>query len=109
MAEALRLFEALLSGSPISSAMQLTAGDCVAFPFLKYAAQRDPADDELFHRVLQDYQPLGDSHPNLRAWIERVDAHTPRPVVPRLQVQLERTSYCARRDRARMGARDRRG
>jgi glutathione S-transferase len=31
-------------------------------------------DDDLFHRVLRDYQPLGDSHPRLEAWIRRVDA-----------------------------------
>ena len=53
----------------------LSAADCVAFPFLKYAAMRDPADDELFHRVLEQYQPLGDDHPNLAAWIERVNGH----------------------------------
>ena len=52
-----------------------SAADCVAFPFLKYAAMRDPADDELFHRVLEQYQPLGDDHPNLAAWIERVNGH----------------------------------
>ena len=58
-----------------SSATTLSAADCIAFPFLKYAAMRDPADDELFHRVLEDYQQLGDAHPNLAAWIERVNAH----------------------------------
>lgn len=71
----LRLFEALLDGSDYLLGPALSAADCVAFPFLKYAAMRDPADDELFHRVLEDYQPLGDAHPNLRAWIERVNAH----------------------------------
>jgi glutathione S-transferase len=50
------------------------AADCVAYPFLKYAAGRDPADDELFHRILEDNQPLGNDHPNLRAWIERMSA-----------------------------------
>ena len=36
------------------------AGDCVAYPFLKYAAGRDPADtEELFHVILEDHQPLG--------------------------------------------------
>ncbi len=48
------------------------AADCVAYPFLKYAAGRDPADTELFHLILADHQPLGDDHPNLAAWIERV-------------------------------------
>jgi glutathione S-transferase len=48
------------------------AADCVAYPFLKYAAGRDPADTELFHVILTDNQPLGDEHPNLAAWIARV-------------------------------------
>jgi glutathione S-transferase len=75
MTAALAAFEALLDGRPYLFGDALSAADCVAFPFLKYAAMRDPADDELFHRVLEDYQSLGDTHENLRAWIERVDAH----------------------------------
>jgi glutathione S-transferase len=50
-----------------------SAADCAAYPFLKYALGREPADDELFHRVLDDYQQLGDDHPRLAAWIERID------------------------------------
>jgi glutathione S-transferase len=69
------LFESLLDGRPYLFGDTLSAADCVAFPFLKYAAIRDPADDELFHRVLEDYQPLGDAHPQLAAWIERVNGH----------------------------------
>ena len=75
MAAALRAFEALLDGRPYLFGDTLSAADCIAFPFLKYAAMRNPADDELFHRVLDDYQQLGDAHPNLAAWIERVDGH----------------------------------
>jgi glutathione S-transferase len=71
----LGLFEGLLSGSNYLLGPSFTAGDCVAFPFLKYAAMREPDDDELFHRVLEDYQPLGEDHPNLTAWIARVDGH----------------------------------
>jgi glutathione S-transferase len=71
----LRVFDALLDGRAYLLGDALSVADCVAFPFLRYAAMRDPADDELFHRVLEDYQPLGDAHPNLRAWIERVDGH----------------------------------
>jgi glutathione S-transferase len=71
----LRLFESLLDGRPYLFGDSLSAADCVAFPFLKYAAMRDPADEELFHRVLEQYQPLGDDHPNLAAWIERVNGH----------------------------------
>ena len=75
MAAALGAFEALLDGRPYLFGDSLSAADCTAFPFLKYATRRDPADDELFHRVLEDYQPLGDSHPRLAEWIGRVDAH----------------------------------
>ena len=63
------------TGGPYLFGDELSAADCVAFPFLKYAAMRDPADDELFHRVLEDYQELGDAHPNVAAWIERVNGH----------------------------------
>jgi hypothetical protein len=41
---------------------------------VKYALRRDPQDDELFHRVLERHQPLGDDHPRLADWIARVDA-----------------------------------
>jgi glutathione S-transferase len=71
----LRLFESLLDGRDYLLGDSLSAADCVAFPFLKYAAMRDPADDELFHRVLEQYQRLGDDQPNLTAWIERVNGH----------------------------------
>ncbi len=74
MSAALDLFESLLDGRPYLFGDALSAADCVAFPFLKYAAMRDPADDELFHRVLDEYQPLGDAHAKLAAWIERVDS-----------------------------------
>jgi len=75
MAAALRAFESLLDGRPYLFGDVLSAADCIAFPFLRYAAKRDPADEDLFHRVLEEYQPLGDGHPNLAAWIERVNAH----------------------------------
>src|SRR5438128_2338876 len=70
----LDLFEALLEDRGHLLGEDFSAADCVAFPFLKYAALPMPdGDDELFHRVLRDYQPLGDSHPRLEAWIRRVD------------------------------------
>ena len=75
MTAALGGFEALLDGRQYLFGDALSAADCTAFPFLKYAAMRDPADDEVFHRVLEEYQPLGDAHPRLAAWIARVDAH----------------------------------
>ncbi len=74
MADALDLFERLLEGRGHLLGEDFSAADCVAFPFLKYAALPLPdGDDELFHRVLRDYQPLGTTHPRLGAWIHRVD------------------------------------
>lgn len=67
----LDLFERLLSGRDYLFG-EFGAADCLAYPFLKYAGGRDPADSELFHVVLDEHQPLGDEHPNLAAWIERV-------------------------------------
>jgi glutathione S-transferase len=74
LAARLDVFEGLLTGGEYLVAGRLTAADFVAYPFLKYAAGRDPADTELFHVILDDHQPLGDGHPQLRAWIERMAA-----------------------------------
>jgi glutathione S-transferase len=74
MAAALDRFEALLAGRPYLMGDEFSAADCCAFPFLKYALARDPEDDELFHRVLDDYQQLGEDHPRLADWIRRLDA-----------------------------------
>ena len=52
---------------------KVTAADCVAYPFVKYAKGVDPDDDELFHEILARYQPLGDDHPRVTAWIARMD------------------------------------
>ena len=76
MRERLDLFERLLEGRDYLFG-EFGAADCLAYPFLKYAAGRDPADDELFHRILSERQPLGDDHPRLAAWIARV-AERPR-------------------------------
>jgi glutathione S-transferase len=71
----LDLFERLLDDRGHLLGEDFSAADCIAFPFLKYAALPMPdGDDELFHRVLRDHQLLGDSHPRLEAWIRRVDA-----------------------------------
>ena len=74
MAGALDRFEALLTGRDYLLADRLTAADYAAFPFLKYARGRAPGDDELFHRILDEHHPLGEDHPRLAGWIERVDA-----------------------------------
>jgi glutathione S-transferase len=73
MARALDLFEALLSGRDHLMGDDFSAADCAAFPFVKYALWRDPADVEPFHIVLEDYQQLGSTHPALADWIRRVD------------------------------------
>jgi glutathione S-transferase len=74
LAAALDHFEVMLTGREYLMGNELSAADCAAFPFLKYALHRDSADDELVHRILDDYQQLADSHPRLTDWIRRVDA-----------------------------------
>jgi glutathione S-transferase len=73
MSTALDRFEGMLEGRDYLFGSAFSAVDCAAYPFLKYAARRDPEDDELFHRVLHGYQRLGDEHPRLAAWIARID------------------------------------
>ena len=71
---ALDVFERLLTGREYLWG-DFSAADCAVFPFVKYAAiPPEPDDDHLFHHILTEHQPLGDDHPRLRAWIERVDA-----------------------------------
>lgn len=72
MAGALDVFERMLGGRSHLLGDEFSAADIAAYPFLKYALWRDPADDELFHRVLDGYQQLGDGHPGMKAWIERI-------------------------------------
>ena len=75
MLEWLDLFERLLADRGHLLGEDFSAADCAAFPFLKYAVLPLPdGDEEIFHRVLRDYQPLGTTHPRLEAWIHRVDA-----------------------------------
>jgi glutathione S-transferase len=70
----LDLFEGLLSGRDFLLE-ELGVADVVAFPFLKYGVFGLPeGDDELFHKVLVDRLPIGEAHPRLAAWVERVDA-----------------------------------
>jgi glutathione S-transferase len=73
MAAALDRFEAMLARRDHLLGNDFSAADCAAFPFLKYALLRDPADDELFHRVLDEHQQLGPKHPRLADWIRRVN------------------------------------
>jgi glutathione S-transferase len=73
MANALDRFETMLAGRDHLMGDEFSAADCCAFPFLKFALLRDPDDDELFHRILEEHQRLGDDHPRLADWIRRVD------------------------------------
>jgi len=73
MTRSLDLFEALLSGRKFLMGA-FSAADCAAFPFLKFALLREKDDPWLFHRILIDWQPLGEAHPRLKEWILRVDA-----------------------------------
>jgi glutathione S-transferase len=73
MATSLDHFEGMLGAGSYLIGNEFSAADCAAYPFLKYALWRDPADDELFHRVLDGYQQLANDHPRLTAWIERID------------------------------------
>ena len=66
----LDLFERLLAGGEHLLG-EFGAADCVAYPFLKYARRRDPRDDELFHRILDEHQDV-EGRPRLRQWIERM-------------------------------------
>jgi glutathione S-transferase len=72
MRASLDLFEQMLDGRDHLFG-DFSAADCAAFPFLKYAKLRDPADDELFHLVLEEHLRLGGGHPRLSAWIDRVN------------------------------------
>lgn len=69
----LDLFERMLDGRDHLMGDEFSAADCIAFPFLKFAAGRDPDDDELFHRILDEHQSV-EGRPRLAAWIARVDA-----------------------------------
>jgi glutathione S-transferase len=68
----LDVFERLLEGRDHLFG-DFSAADCVAFPFLKYARDEPPPDDDEFHLVLAERQTLN-GRPNLSAWIDRVDA-----------------------------------
>ncbi len=73
MAAALRRLESLLAGRDFLFG-ELGVADVTAFPFLKYASLGlPPGDDERFHRILVEHQPLAPDSP-LHAWVRRVDA-----------------------------------
>ena len=69
----LDLFDDLLSGREYLFG-EFGAADCAAWPFLRYAVEIAPDDDELFHRVLHERMTLGPGHGRLAEWIARVGA-----------------------------------
>ena len=74
MVAALDLFDALLERREWLLGDRIGVADLTVFPFVKQAAlPLAPDDDERFHAVLAEFQPIGD-RAALRAWIERVDA-----------------------------------
>jgi glutathione S-transferase len=77
MARRLDMFEAMLADRDFLF-RTFSAADCCAYPFLKYAAGRAPADDEPFHQILDRHQSVA-GRPRLAAWIERVSALAPDP------------------------------
>jgi glutathione S-transferase len=75
MRRAIPLFERLLHDRDYLFG-DFGIADVTAFPFLKYAVFGLPeADDERFHAILVEYQPLDEGSP-LRGWAERVDARS---------------------------------
>jgi glutathione S-transferase len=73
MKGSLERFESMLTGREHLMG-EFGAADVAAFPFVKYALIPELADDELFHTVLSRYLKLDDRHPNVRAWIDRVES-----------------------------------
>ncbi len=74
MRESVAVFEDLLTARDYLFG-EFGIADVVAFPFLKYAAfGLPPGDEERFHAILVEHQPLAADSP-LRAWAARVDEH----------------------------------
>jgi glutathione S-transferase len=65
------LFEGLLEGRDYLLG-EFSIADVVAFPFLRYAVDDTPDDDDPFHQVLRDWMTV-EGRPRLAAWIARVD------------------------------------
>lgn len=72
-------FEALLDGRDFLLGNEFSAADCAAYPFLKYAVHKDPADSHLFHRLLMEHQTTA-GRPRWAAWIARMDQRPKTPV-----------------------------
>jgi glutathione S-transferase len=75
MTASLDLFERLLDGRDWLFG-DFSAADCAAYPFLKYALDRNEEDDEPFHGILREFLVL-EGHACVEGWIRRVDATYP--------------------------------
>jgi len=76
----LPIFEDMLAGRDYLMGEEMSAADCVAWPFLRYALIPPDQDDTyLFHAILVANMPLGSDHERLEAWIRRV---AERPMTP---------------------------
>jgi len=67
----LDLFESLLDGRDHLLG-EFGIADVIAFPFVKYAVDTNDEDDEPFHEILREWQPI-DGRPRVEAWIRRMD------------------------------------
>ena len=67
----LDFFESMLDHRDYLFGDDFSAADCIAYPFLKYVAGRDPADNESFHRILDQHQSV-EGRPRLSGWIDRI-------------------------------------
>lgn len=67
----LGVFEDMLRGRAYLMGDEPSAADFIAYPFLKFGAGRPEGDDELFHRILEEHQPLS-GRPGVRDWIARI-------------------------------------
>ncbi len=76
MHASLTLFEAMLDGRDHLLGDEFSAADCAAFPFLKYALDRNEDDDEPFHGILREFL-VSEGHVLVEGWIRRVDARYP--------------------------------
>ncbi|MGD8396671.1 MAG: glutathione S-transferase family protein [Acidobacteriota bacterium] len=78
----LPLFENMLAGRDYLMGEEMSAADCIAWPFLRYALiPPDEEDTYLFHAILVANMPLGDDHGRLRDWIRRV---AEKPMTPEI-------------------------
>lgn len=79
----LPIFEDLLTARDYLMGDELSAADCVAWPFLRYALlPPDQADTYLFHAILVANMPLGNGFTGLKNWIRRVAEKPMSPEIP---------------------------